>query len=213
MSALLDDILEHGLLHGADYDPVKAREYYLRTRELKGRQKGAQESSNSIPRGSREATPSNRGPAKAKPKAPVKKAVSPALQRRRDTQERIDQINARLDALREVLRKLVEQAKTRSGVDPKTVPSKSATKKATSAGSEKLTAAQKKEAAKKAKERYEKDHGKKESLTSQEKALQAQVKDVQKKIAKARKDLAASIERAKKKQAAKNPAAASRRNS
>ncbi|HYQ97974.1 MAG TPA: hypothetical protein VEO92_06370, partial [Candidatus Nitrosocosmicus sp.] len=31
------------LMHRADYDPVKAREYYLRTRKLKGRKKSSQD--------------------------------------------------------------------------------------------------------------------------------------------------------------------------
>ncbi len=36
-----DDFIEEFLSHRAEYDPVKAREYYLRTRELKGRKPGS----------------------------------------------------------------------------------------------------------------------------------------------------------------------------
>lgn len=202
MSALLDEILEHG----EEYDPIKAREYYLRTRKLKGRQKGSVDLAGSRRPGGSTVS--------ALPRK--KKAVSPALQRRRETQARINALNERLEALRKVLRELVEAAKARSGVEtpkPKDSKSKAPVKKATSAGSEKLTAAQKKEAAKKAKERYEKEKDKNVSLTDQEKTVQAQVEAVKKKIVQARKDLRASIERANKRQTSKNPAAPSRRNS
>lgn len=35
-----EEFIENFLEHRSDYDPVKAREYYLRTRKLKGRAKG-----------------------------------------------------------------------------------------------------------------------------------------------------------------------------
>lgn len=35
-----EEFIEDFLAHRAEYDPIKAREYYLRTRELKGREKG-----------------------------------------------------------------------------------------------------------------------------------------------------------------------------
>lgn len=41
MSEVDDFFLKHGLAPKRKYDPVKAREYYLRTRELKGRKKAA----------------------------------------------------------------------------------------------------------------------------------------------------------------------------
>lgn len=170
------------------YDPVKAREYYLRTRKLKGRRKGmgtersgrhpSSGSGSFVPRNSRIKTPE---------------------QRRKEIEARVEALKNRLEKLRGLLRKLVKQAQARSGIDPK---DNSKTKKA-AAGSKKLTSKQRREAAERSKE-YREKH-KKESLSDQEQRLREQIKDVEKKLRDA-------IARARE-QSKKNPAANSRRNS
>lgn len=80
------------------YDPAKRHEYYLRTRVLKGRRKGA-------------------GPTPApRQKSPAEKAA----ERRKHLQTRIEQLQAKLETLREVVRKLVADAKRRSGSEDPT---------------------------------------------------------------------------------------------
>jgi hypothetical protein len=101
------DLLEH-----ADfYDPVKAHEYYLRTRQLKGRRPGAQMQPNSSPRnGSNGSTaPQKRQPAR-NPQRPNRQQ----LQSQAD--QRTDALKVRIARLKAVLERLVAEAKQRSGV-------------------------------------------------------------------------------------------------
>jgi hypothetical protein len=202
-------ILEHAK---TPYDPVKRREYYLKTRELKGRTPGAAVT----PTGLRPA-PGTRPAAKrvttrtvALKKPPVTIMEQRRKQRRKEINARVKAMNVRLDKLRTVLRQLVEEAQRRSGVD---VKKDTPAKKAEPAGStKKLTAAEKREAAKRSKESYEKNK-EKTPLSKQEKQLQREIKEVKRKIEQARKDLKASVARAKKQTTEKKPAATSRRKS
>ena len=165
---------DSALFHGGEYDPAKAREYYLRTRELKGRKKGS-------------APP----PAKGRvAKATVTKLSS--KQRAAATQAKIDHLKKRLEKLRDALAELVAAAKKRSGVDPKDTKG---AKGASSTSNSKLTPQQKKQAAARSKEYYEKNKDK--SPDEQVKALEAQIKSIKARIK-------AAIADAKKKPAKKS---------
>lgn len=165
-----DYILKH------EYDPVKAREYYLRTRKLKGRQKAAQEQKSG--RASIAAKPLVKKQMHQKPKTPAQKKAH--------AEESVAHLRARLEILKEVLAKLVKAAKERSGAEDTTTSDSS--KKDTNSKSEKkqdLTAQQKREKAKQEKE-YREAH----QTTSEKKAaLQKELADTQQKIETAREKL------------------------
>lgn len=127
------------LMHGTQlYDPAKRREYYLKTRELKGRLGGGVSAPTSRPltkavqRTGKRVTTSNRE----------------EIQRRREeVQNRVAALNVKLDKLRGILQGLDDQ--TNKGE-----------KKSEDKGKEKKkepTAAEKKKAAKEAKERRDKE--------------------------------------------------------
>lgn len=144
------------LLHGsAPYDPLKAHEYYLKRRQLKGRKPGSSFQKSKVIK-----------------KAPAKSAV----QRRKEAQARVAALTARLNRLQQVLALLVKQAKARSGVKPaKLTPAKNSNDK-----SSKLTAQQKAKAAKQKKDYYEKH--KDQSLSQQAKELQAKIRLIEARI-------------------------------
>lgn len=152
------------LAHISAYDAQKRREYYLRTRKLKGRKHGA-----------------------AKPVAPHKTRAQRQAERRKKQAAQIAALKGRLQKLRDVLAAEVKKAQARSGVD--TTKAKPASKSSTSAQKssgkpEKLTAAQK---AKKAKE----DKKRREAMDTPEaqiKSLNEKIKTIQERIAKMRKD-------------------------
>lgn len=179
------------LFHG-NYDPVKAREYYLRTRKLKGRKKGSSRPAPGQRVGAR--PPARRSGGKAN--------RSKTKSRRAELQAQKAALEKRLDRLREVLKQRVKAAKARSGASNPSKP-KAAEKKATKGtapetakdkadrnSSEKkakpLTSGQKREKAKKAKKAYEKEHP--TSLSEDVEILREQIKDIQAKIQRATKD-------------------------
>jgi hypothetical protein len=196
MSRIDDIILKHGSTPVSElthvfpelYDPVAAREYYLRTRKLKGRPR----SSSPIPAGRRPPAQVKRLSSRPVPKVPMKKAkVVPkksTAQRNKETQARVAGLQAKLDQLRQMLALLVKQAKARSGViEPaKKLTPKQAAEKA--ASEKKMTPQQKVEAAKKARETYANEKGKTTKLTEQElnekiAAVADKIRDMQAKIA------------------------------
>lgn len=153
------DDLEHA------YDPVKRREYYLKTRKLKGRKAAAIRTSKSRPT--------------AKPKPPTKTRAQRQAERRRKLEAEVNALKARLEKLRDALAELTKQAKARSGVKPaSSTPKKSTAKK--------QTAAQKAQAAKQSKEYYEKN--KDEILADEVKSLKGKIKTIQARIEKMRKN-------------------------
>lgn len=160
---MIDD---SALLHArSSYDPVKAREYYLRTRKLKGRRKGG--SDDSI----------GRRPAGSSP--PGKKTSNrAALVAEREALEN------RLERLKEVLREAVEAAKRRSGVEPTEAKTKKSSDKETK--EKPKTAAEKRKEAKEAKERYEKE--KKPGLPQELEALRDKIADIRDQIKEALED-------------------------
>lgn len=158
------DDLEHA------YDPAKRREYYLKTRKLKGRT-AAIRTSKSRPT--------------AKPKPPTKTRAQRQAERRRKLEAEVNALKARLEKLRDALAELTKQAKARSGVEP---ADSSASKKTTAKKSTapKQTAAQKAKAAKQSKEYYEKH--KDEILADEVKSLKGKIKTIQERIEKMRKN-------------------------
>lgn len=175
---MIDD---SSLFHARAYDPVAAREYYLRTRKLKGRRRTTATKS-SPGRGGRR--PSN-VPAVRSGGAPNR---SKTKSRRAQLQQQKENLEARLDRLREVLQERVEAAKGRSGVKKKQddrdkAPETKKDKADRNADekSKKLSPKQKAEKAKKAKEDYEKENP--SSLSEDIEILNEQIKDIHAKIA------------------------------
>lgn len=164
------------------YDPVKAREYYLRTRKLKGRRKGSRKTS----------TPVSRRPSRIADGPTNPTRVDPERNKRRQAELRAQKeaLQRRLEKLREALAELVEAAKKRSGGDPnKSSPSKDkapetqvdrADRNAAEKDRKPETAAQKRERAKAAKEAYEKENP--NTLSKDVEILREQIADIRKKI-------------------------------
>lgn len=151
------------LLH--EYDPQKRREYYLKNRKLKGRTKTAKLEA-AVSRTSSIAKSSK-----------VKKKASAAERNRKATAE-LAALKVRLEALRSIVKDLVEAAKKRSGT--KTTEKKETEKKRESSD---LSAADKKKAAERSKKYYEKN---KDTPAGQVKEIKAQIAKLQERIAKLR---------------------------
>lgn len=185
----MHEIDDSALFHGV-YDPVKAREYYLRTRKLKGRRRSTASINNPGKGGRRPSNPPAK-PARAGSKANRSKTKS----RQAELRAQKEALEKRLDRLREVLAELVAEAKKRSGGDPNKKKRGDEKDKAPETKADKadrnkaekdrkpLTAKQKADKAKKAKETYEKENP--NSLSMDVEILQEQVKDIQVKIQKA----------------------------
>jgi hypothetical protein len=199
----------------APYDPVKRREYYLRTRQLKGRPTGSKVSSGDRKFASIKST-SHVDPHKAQKQRREK--------RKKELDAKVAALRERLDKLQDLLVRLVLQAKSRSGVKP-TV--KAPTRKSATAGSkesktsqkkttttEKRTVTEKREAAKRSKEYYEKNvKGRGPSKSTEIRRLKSKIEDTEQMIENVREDLKASITRARQKAKQSKPAAKSRQTS
>lgn len=141
-----------------EYNAAQRREYYLRTRKLKGRVKG----SVIDPTARRRA-------AKAKKEAQRKALAA-----------RVDALQARLDQLRKVLKVLVDRAQTRNGNDSKKAEKKDSIPK--------RQTAKEKAAAQKASEKYARTHKDKKDQTLSERAkdLSDKIKSIEERIKKLR---------------------------
>lgn len=179
---MIDD---SALFHGT-YDPVKAREYYLRTRKLKGRRPAATQQLSATTR-----SPAKKSSAIVRGGAPNRANTK---SRRAELEAQREALEKRLDRLREILREKVEAAKKRSGgqkkeSEEKTAPETQVDKADRNKAEKKSkptkpeTAAEKKERAKRAKEAYEKEHP--NTLSQDIDILKAQIEDIQSKIQKA----------------------------
>lgn len=166
------------------YDPVKAHEYYLRKRKLKGRKRGVTRAEFEKAATGNEGTYDRPGP---------KANRTDTDSRRAELKAQKEALNKRLDRLRDVLAELVEAAKKRSGGDPnesrdeKGKAPETKVDKADRNKAEKKskpeTPSEKKERAKKAKEAYEKENP--NTLSQDVDILKSQVEDIQEKIQKA----------------------------
>lgn len=152
------------------YDAAKRREYYLKTRQLKGRKHGSVKTT--------------------KPR--VKSRAEIAKERHAHLQEQVAALKGRLEKLQAALKILVEQAKKRSGVKPtKTAAAKktAASQQKTHAKAQKLTTAQKKakaEAEKKARREQAVKNGTatNSDLSAEVKSLNERIKTIQARIEK-----------------------------
>lgn len=165
------DIDDSALLHGRYYDPAKARAYYLRTRQLKGRRAGGA------------VTPVGRARSGQGTSAHIRPS------RRAELKAQKAALEKRLDRLREVLAERVKAAKRRSGIEVKPEP-KTTTKepaaKQRDKNSKPLTEKQKRDKREAAKKQYEKEQG--TNLSQEVQQLQAQVRDIRAQIETAIKD-------------------------
>lgn len=163
VGAYVDNFI-HDLIH--EYDPVKAREYYLRTRQLKGRGPAATKEP------SKGQTPADRT------KAAKEKLSAERLANRAKLEAELKKLEARLDQLKQALKQAKAEAMRRAGnVSEETInrmisaevkspgSSKSMGKSKDSPSTkgddgttpEKKTVAEKKKAAKAAREKYDKE--------------------------------------------------------
>lgn len=171
------------LKHARVYDPQKRHDYYMRTRKLKGRQKGS---------GGKTTTYSYTvaKPGKAKT----------VKQKRAEAKARVDALNKRLDKLRTVLAELVKQARSRSGVTSSISSNSTRSSKSSSSSKsskpEHKTAAQKEKDAKRAKESREKTQ--KSSPSQEAKEVEAKIKEVRQQIAQMKKQIAEARKKASK---------------
>lgn len=200
-SDLLDEILAENL--SIDdlkhvYDPVKAKEYYERTKKLKGRRRASTVAPAGDRSGSSVAVPVRRRPNSLATKRAASK------RRREELKARADKLKARLAKLEAILDELTAKAKARSGVKEDTPDKKSTTSK--KSDSKPKTAAQKKKDAQAAKERRDREP---QSAEAEIAKVQAQIKDVREKIQKMLADLAEAKRKGaarKKKQLEAQPA-------
>lgn len=209
MTTAEDIILQHASsrYNPATYDPVKRRERYLRTRQLKGRHPAAVK-----PVTGKKPSGSDHSGVDLNEAAKKRRA-----QRTKEINQRVIELSFKLDRLRENLRELVRLAKARSGVETQPTEQTKATtttKKAEPAGSKKQTdtkpktASQKREAAKQSKEYYE-EH--KTEISKQQKIqeLQKDIKVTQQKILRARRYLKTAAAKARNDVVTNRPAAKS----
>jgi len=172
----IKDFLQH--VEIIPYDPVKAHDYYLRTRHLKGRATVAAPATSSRRSGTRSVSVV-RHPVKAVPH-------KTAEQKHKEIEVRVQALNARLEKLKKVLALLVKQAKGRSGVK---TPIKAIHNKSTvTTGTVHLTAKQKADKAKASKAFYEKH--KNDATDANVQSIEAKIKEVSDKIVKMRAELA-----------------------
>lgn len=190
--------------HVLAYDPVKRHQYYLKTRELKGRQPAVAKTlvpnrNGGVVGPKKPTIPSKKAP----PKPPAKKA--PSTSKKPSAQEQVDALKARLAKLRKVLAELVDQAQIRSGVKTHDTAAQANAKQDAKKAADKkpdkpLTAKQKADARKRAAEAYAKNKTK--PISQIKKELSDQIADVNAKIKAMRAKLAkTTVKTATKKKA------------
>lgn len=189
------------MIHAAvPYDPVKAHDYYLRNRKLKGRRPGAKvppkkltgdlanEVTDTVVR------PEFRG--KFIPKGTPKSAVI-TTERQLQVEARVKELKGKLTILNAILKQLVGKAQgTSAPATKKTSSTKSADSKTPAADRKPLTSAEKADAAKKQKIRYQKQHPDAGKNTKENKA---KIAEVRAKIQQVQSELKAAVASAKDK--------------
>lgn len=171
--------LESELMHARVYDPAKAHEYYLRTRSLKGRGRSGPDISSRAGGGGHQG-----GTGGSSNNPDIRDS------REKNLDQRIEELRAKVDQLREVLHKRVQEAKGRAGVkEPDKKESSTTSKTKDSKSSTKdgkpdkpLTEKQKADKRKASKEQYEKEN--RTSKVHEVEALTNIVKDLRERISK-----------------------------
>ena len=176
------------LEHAHYYDPVKAHDYYMRTRRLKGRQHGSDQPGSSPRNGSNGSqNGKNNLPAKANPTA---------RELRQQADERTKALKVRIKRLEFVLERLVAEAKKRSGVE--TPPKHDAHKTSPAQKPEHHRQTQKeKQAQKRYDERHRKPAPHKPAPESTDKQLQNKIEQLQEKIQAIRRQLKQAVKDAR----------------
>lgn len=172
------------------YDPVKRREYYLKTRQLKGR----------APAQSKPGAKDRIGPSSQTKVRSITKS-NDYEQRRKAAAEKQAALRNRLAKLKEILARLVEEARKKSSsssststssTSPKSKSSTSKSSSSSSSKSEPKTAAEKKKDTEYSKE-YRKKHPTPSSSSSSTptspeiRRVQAQIREIQRKLREAAK--------------------------
>lgn len=182
-----EEFLEDFLMHyNPGYDPAKAREYYLRTRKLKGRAKGEAAQPKGRTSSARSAgglSPAQRAAAKSK-----------------ETKARVAGIRKSLDKLSNHLDKLLEERRKKGNTSSDSSKKESAkdTSKEKSSDkepAEKLSAAEKAKKAKKARDEYEKKPKEPSEKTAEE--LDAEIAKVRARLRSLRASLREALDRAR----------------
>lgn len=191
------------LSHAAQriYDPVKAHQYYLRTRKLKGRRKGvapapkltgdlAIEKTNTIVKD---------GKVIPDPNVPLPKMTITA-RRQAEVQARVKELRGKLEVLHTILNTLLKDATggtthTRAKRATKSVATKSRSA-VTQKDRKALTGAQKQEKAKKARAKYQKEHPQSQR-TQKAQDKKQKIAEVKQKIEEVKRELTAALERAR----------------
>jgi vacuolar-type H+-ATPase subunit I/STV1 len=164
-------IFDDELVHATDYDPVKRREYYLKMRELKGRDKAA--------------TPATGGGDRPKFKfsAPVHNrgvvVKNDAHARQQAISVKVGQLKERLGKLKEKLESLREKAKKK---DEEKASGGKKTSSTDSKDQKPLTAAEKRKKAADERKRYEKEKKPADKLPETEAELLAEIRKVESRI-------------------------------
>lgn len=175
---------DSALIHGRQpYDAAKAREYYLRTRKLKGR------------RPARIVAPKGNGRPHAVPVPHKKSSRQAELKAQRAALEK------RLDRLRDILAQKVKAAKARSGVKTpvKKTPHQKAATKERGKNDKPLTAAEKHKKAAEARAAYKKHGGGDGKGGGQDTTVQQDIAQLRKQIADIRARIDAAIKDAQAK--------------
>lgn len=176
---------DSALCHAGVYDPAKARAYYLRTRNLKGRKAGGQDVT-------------------GQPQAEAVKTTKGSSRQQEIKAQKVA-LTKRLDKLRSILAELVDKAKSRSGVEDKPdkndPPSETAARNESNKKNTPLTASQKRQKTDKAREEYKKQGG--PSASKELEQLQRQIKDIRAKIDQAIKDARRKTDQSKNQTASK----------
>lgn len=149
-------LLIHGTTEADTYDPVKAREYYLRTRQLKGRGSGGGRTSTGRPSAKGEISARLARQAQAAQTQRRAKAAS----NRKAVEAKVAALQVRMGALQNLLKDLVAQkgeaqAKATEKAAKDSSGSKTSSGSKASTDRKPLTAKQKSDAAKRSKEHYE----------------------------------------------------------
>lgn len=166
------------------YDPVKAHEYYLRTRELQGRVAGSLDETTS----NRAASISSNTAQPITSKAPLQDNSSRQI--RDEAHMKLLALKDKLAQLRKILTQLTKEAKARSTKTSATSAPDPASSQ-NSATKKELTPQQKDKAAKAAKDYYEKHKNDLEpAVEKQISDAETKIKEIQAKIEKLQKQLA-----------------------
>jgi len=173
------ELVENVLAHATVYDPQKAREYYLRTRQLKGRRPAASQAT--IGRAASSHDTGNEGK-NARPKSNAEMRAS----RRRQLEAEKAKLERRIEELKNALESLVRQAKRRAGISASedkqkdSDPKEQADRNTRDKKDKPLTEKQKADKRKASKEQYEKEKGM--TLSREVEALRDQAKDIRAKL-------------------------------